>query len=171
MTTPSYSAKGTMQPARQADFLKVIFIAQAKFPAKRNCAWKCARNDVKHRKSALKSVKSGYIGNFVSSAFKSQNFAQVVDNFAQTCVCVSATFRNSVGRVTTEDGWKSWATIPFFQKPSQPILSILRIPTALLATWSCLYFQSWIIRFKTIPDHISCTCCQVLNNFWPSANF
>ena len=27
--------------------------------------------------------------------FKSQNFAQVVDNFAQTCICVSATFRNS----------------------------------------------------------------------------
>ena len=35
------------------------------------------------------------IGNFYSFTFKSQNFAQVVEHFAQTFVCVSAAFRNS----------------------------------------------------------------------------
>ena len=28
--------------------------------------------------------------------FKNQSFAKVVENFAQTCICVSAAFRNSV---------------------------------------------------------------------------
>ena len=41
------------------DFLKVIFIAQAKCKAKQICAWKCAEKAIKHRKSALKYVKSG----------------------------------------------------------------------------------------------------------------
>ena len=42
-----------------ADFLKVIFIKQAKFPAQKNCEWKCAGKAIKHRKNALTSVKSG----------------------------------------------------------------------------------------------------------------
>ena len=41
-----------------SDFLKGIFIAQAKCPAKTNCTWKCAWKALKHRISALKSAKS-----------------------------------------------------------------------------------------------------------------
>ena len=33
---------------------------------------------------------------FVSSALKSENFAQILENFARTCVRVSVRFRNSV---------------------------------------------------------------------------
>ena len=38
---------------------KGIFIAQAKFPALKNYAWKCAGKAIKHRTIALKKVKSG----------------------------------------------------------------------------------------------------------------
>ena len=47
------------------------------------------RNTNKMLENQLNQVK---IGNFYSFAFKSQNFAQVVEKFVQTCVCVSSVF-------------------------------------------------------------------------------
>ena len=49
-------------------------------------------------------------------AFYSTHFAQVLDNFAQMCVCTSATFRNSVSRVRDAKrklfyGSKVWAKV------------------------------------------------------------
>ena len=49
------------------------------------------------RKGALKSENQIERGNFYNFAFKSQNFAQVVENFAQAWVGVSAAFRHSAG--------------------------------------------------------------------------
>ena len=53
---------------------------------------KMCRKGNKTKKKCIKIIKKGY---FYSFAFKSKNFAKVVGNFAQTCVCVSAAFRNS----------------------------------------------------------------------------
>ena len=52
-------SNGSVHPMLPSDFLKTVFIAQAKSPAKKNCALKCAGKAIKHRKGALKSVKSG----------------------------------------------------------------------------------------------------------------
>ena len=46
-------------------------------------------------KKCIKISKIRLKGNFYSFVFKSQSYAQVVEIFVQTCVCVSATFRNS----------------------------------------------------------------------------
>ena len=50
----------------------------------------------KTQKICVKISKPVKRGNLYSFAFRSQNFAEVVENFAQMCVCVSATFRKSV---------------------------------------------------------------------------
>ena len=52
------------------------------------------RKGLKTQKMCLKVRLKEVI--FYSFAFKSQKFAQVVEHFAQTCVCMSAVFRNSV---------------------------------------------------------------------------
>ena len=62
-------------------------------------------------------------GHFYSSAFKIQNFAQFVENVAQTCVCVSATFRNSGGRVQrTRVDWEGLVETVFAEEVGDFIL-------------------------------------------------
>ena len=72
-------------------FVGSHFHCAGKMSSQKNCTKKCAQKAIKHRKSALKSIKSS----FYSFAFKNQNFTQIVEIFAQTGVCVSTTFRNS----------------------------------------------------------------------------
>ena len=79
-------------PILPTDYLTVIFIAQEKCLAKK-FAYKNVperqKNCVKISQTRLKDIL------FYIFAFKSQMYAQVVENFVQTCVWVSATFRNS----------------------------------------------------------------------------
>ena len=56
---------------------------------------KICRKGQKTQKKCVNQSNQVKSGNSYSFVFKSQNFAKVVENFAQTCVCVSAAFRNS----------------------------------------------------------------------------
>ena len=60
---------------------------------------KCAKNAMKHVKLAQKKFvrlcqKHENCSCFTSFVFKSINFAQILENFAQTCVCTSAAYRS-----------------------------------------------------------------------------
>ena len=101
---------------------KSDFHCTVKMCSQKQLRMKICRKGHKHTEKVHKNqsnkVKRGH---FYSSAFKNQNFAQVVDNFAQTCVCVSAAFRNSGASTPSLVWWYQpwvcsnyWASLTFF---------------------------------------------------------
>ena len=101
---------------------------------------------------------------FYSFAFQIQNFAQFVENFAKTCICVSATFRNSAKKILKNSSinlkikW-SMTILSLFLKDFFHAWESTAFKVPLLPNTILLYLTTIIRNLSVLPTSISEISC------------